>query len=128
MNFVRKVKEFINKAYQGKITEARDMLHENVLLEMSGNNQLSGKHYGKDVFFENFSKMLALSNGTYKITKEYDWLNGEDKCLLIAEEFIERDGTMYYFDRVIQYDFEKDKISKVRIYEGNPSVVNEAFR
>ncbi len=128
MDYVKQTKEFINRAYTGDIEGAKEMLSTDIVLEMGGKNQLSGQHIGRDGFFENFGKLLEITNGTYKMTKEYDWLNGTNRAVLIAQEFAERNGKKYYFDRVVEYVFTDDKISKVKIYEGDPFNVDEVFR
>lgn len=128
MDFVKQTKEFINRAYKGNIDGAKELLDENVTLEMGGDNKLSGNHIGRSAFFENFGRMMELSNGTYQMDNEYDWLNGNSKAVLIAQESVEKDGQRIYFDRVIQYNYSNGKIIRVKIYEGDPIVANNAFR
>ncbi len=128
MDFVKQSKEFLNRAYQENIAGAKELLSKNVILEMGGNNKLSGTHKGRNGFFANFSRMMELSNGSYEMTHEYDWLNGNSKAVLIAQECAEKDGEVIYFDRVIQYDFDNEKIVRIKIYEGDPANVDKTFR
>ncbi len=129
MDFVTKAQDFLSKAYQGDIPTAKSMLHQDVALEMNGKNQLSGKHRSPDGFFNNFAKMMKLTAGSYKMTKPYEWINGKSSALLFAEEYAERNGITYYFDRIIKYDFDDDGlINYVRIFEGNPTITDEVFK
>ncbi|WP_350286963.1 nuclear transport factor 2 family protein [uncultured Croceitalea sp.] len=127
MDYVKKAQEFLDKAYSGDMDGAREMLHEDMVLKMGGNSALAGEHQGKDGFFGNFGKMMELSQGSYKLTKVHEWVNADKKALLIAEEYVEKNGKEYKFDRIVQYSFDGDLINYVRIYEGDPEIADAAF-
>lgn len=127
MDYVKKAQEFLDKAYSGDMDGARAMLHENLVLKMGGNTALAGEHNGKDEFFANFGRMMELSQGSYKLTKVHEWVNADNKALLIAEEYVQKNGKEYIFDRIVQYGFEGELINYVRIYEGDSKIADAAF-
>ncbi|WP_046755998.1 nuclear transport factor 2-like protein [Kordia jejudonensis] len=127
MNYVKKAQEFLDKAYSGDTEGASEILHDKLKLQMVGNTALAGIHKGKEAFFANFGKMMELSQGSYKLTKTHEWINAENKALLMAEEYVNKNGKEYYFDRIIQYSFKDGLINFIRIYEGNPEIADIAF-
>ncbi|WP_350287366.1 hypothetical protein [uncultured Croceitalea sp.] len=127
MDYVKKAQEFLDKAYSGNIDGARAMLDEKLILKMGGTTALAGEHHGKDQFFANFGKMMELSQGSYKLTKVHEWVNADKKALLIAEEYVQKNGREYVFDRIVQYSFEGELINYVRIYEGDSQIADAAF-
>ena len=127
MDYGKKSQEFIDKAYSGNIEGAKEMLHPDLTLVMGGTTSLAGEHKGKEAFFGNFGKMMELSQGSYKLTKVHEWINANEKALLIAEESVAKNGKEYVFDRIIEYGYKDGLIYHVRIYEGNPEIVDAAF-
>ena len=119
--------QYLEAAYNKDIEKAKSYLSDDITLLMGGNNKLAGSYVGKDQFFATFGKMLEMTNFTYHLQEQVEWLEGKNRTLLLAIEEAERNGKKFEFKRAIDYQIQEDKIATVTIYEAAPQVVDQLF-
>ena len=120
-------KNYLEAAYSNEIEKAKSFLSENITLRMGGENALAGTYTGKDEFFGAFGKMLEMSNYTYKMIEQVEWLEGENRTILMTIEQVEKNGKEVAFERVVDYKIENSLISEITIYEAQPEKVDILF-
>ncbi len=119
---------YLNAAYSGDIVKAKSLLADDITLVMGGNNELSGTYVGPEKFMEGFGKMLQITNNTYQMKEQIEWLEGEHRTILITEEQAEKKGELHIFKRVVDYQIEEGKIKAIQLYEGNPEITDNVFK
>lgn len=127
MKKVEIAQKYLNSVYKGDIETATQMLDPSIKLTMEGNNQMSGVYSGIDAFFSAFGKMMDLTDNTYQMESQIEWLEGETRAVLFALESAIKDGKPYNFRRVIDYQIENEKIVEITIYEGEPTIADIVF-
>ncbi|GAA4277301.1 nuclear transport factor 2-like protein [Aquimarina mytili] len=127
MKNIEIAKKYLNAAYSGDIATAKSLLDENVKLTMNGNNEISGITNGREPFFASFGKMLQLTNNTYNLDEQVEWLEGQERAILIAKESAIRNDEKFEFSRVIDYIIKEGIIKEIKIYEGDPTIADKAF-
>ena len=121
------VKQYMAAAYTGNIAAAGEFLTEDVELIMSGQNQLGKTFKGREDFFGAFGKMMEITNGTYKLVEEKQWFENDNFVALFATESGAKNGIDLFYDRIVLYQFDKEKIKNIRIFEGNSEIVDALF-
>ncbi len=119
---------YLNAAYSGDIENAKSLLADDITLVMGGNNELSGTYVGPAKFMEGFGKMLEITNNTYQMKEQIEWLEGKNRCILITEEQAEKNGEAHTFKRVVDYQIKDGKIKAIQLYEGNPEITDNVFK
>lgn len=127
-NLLDLVHQYQAAAYAGDVVAAGEFLSENVTLTMGGNNQLSGVYLGREAFFGAFGRMMEITAGTYRLAQEYDSFTSPTRAVFLVQEQASRDGRDYFYDRTVEFVFDGSHILGVRIYEGNPEVVDVVFK
>lgn len=118
---------YLKAIYQKDYETANNLLAENITLTMNGNNKLSGIRIGKPAFFEAFERMMQLTQFSYKMIDEIEWLEGHSRALLLAVETATKNNVSYHFNRAIDYQIQDGKIQAIKIYEGEPVTVDLIF-
>lgn len=121
------VKQYMEAAYTGNISSAREFLTDDVALIMSGKNLLGNTFSGKENLFSAFGKMMDITNGTYKLVEEKQWLENDNFVALFATETGRKNGVDLFYDRIILYQFDQNKIKSIRVFEGNSEIVDLLF-
>ncbi|GFE67070.1 nuclear transport factor 2 family protein [Litoreibacter roseus] len=121
------VQSFLAAAYGGKIEDAKRYLTDDLRLEIAGSSAVSGTRSGPDAFFENFGRMLELTEHTYTMTEQTDWCASLDRVVLVATEQTTKDGKPLTFRRAVIYRFRSELIDQISVYELDPDVAAAAF-
>ncbi|WP_310397901.1 hypothetical protein [Hymenobacter sp.] len=127
-NLIALVHQYQAAAYSGDVAAAGEFLSDQVTLTLAGNNQLSGVYLGGDAFFGAFGRMMEITAGTYRLAQEYDSFSSPTRAVFLVQEQATRDGHDYVYDRVVEFIFDGPRILAVRVYEGNPEVVDVLFK
>ena len=127
MKNVEVAQKYLKAVYSGDVDTAKSMLAPMIKLTIRGNNELSGNYESIENFFAAFGKMMELANNTYRMDEQIEWLEGEKRAVLFALESAEKDGKRHQFHRVIDYKIDGNEILEIRIYEGDPHVVDNVF-
>ncbi|MGB5819559.1 MAG: hypothetical protein WBG90_08745 [Saonia sp.] len=127
MKNIEIAQKYLNAAYSGDIATAKSVLDANIKLTMNGNNEVSGTTIGREPFFKSFGKMLQLTNNTYNLDEQVEWLEGHRRAVLIAKESAIRNDKKLEFGRVIDYIIKEGVIKEIKIYEGEPTIADIAF-
>jgi len=79
--------ELIRKGYEaflsGDMTAMNDLLSDDVVWHVPGNNQLSGDYRGKEETFSNFAKVFELTGGDFQL-EIHDVLANDDHVVVLA--------------------------------------------
>lgn len=94
---------------------------------MNGNNKLSGIQIGKPAFFEAYERMMQITQFSYKMIEETEWLEGHSRAVVLAVETATKNNVSYHFNRAIDYQIQEEKIQAIKIYEGEPITVDLIF-
>ncbi len=81
----------------------RKYFDPNVVYIVPGDNALSGKFTGPDAVMGYFGKLMALTQGTYKITAQR-WLVNDTKVALVTENYAEIGEKSHAWGEVIVFE------------------------
>ncbi|WP_350286956.1 hypothetical protein [uncultured Croceitalea sp.] len=71
---MKQTKDFINRVCTQNIVGARRMVQLRYCSRKWWNKPISGKHHNRDGFLENFGRLPEVTGGSYKMTKEFNWV------------------------------------------------------
>jgi ketosteroid isomerase-like protein len=87
----RRAYEAFDKADMETVSE---LMADDVVWHVGGNNALSGEYKGKDAVFGFFGKLMQLTGGTFKL-EVHDILANDEHSVTLVTETAEKDGKKY---------------------------------
>lgn len=121
MHSIDIAKTYIQAAQTGdQATLARVISHE-VVWHQPGNNQFSGTHRGMVAVGQMLGQMMAVSKGTFSITRADHYMANGD-CVAVSIEFAgERDGLVLQQPGVDLLRIADGRIVEVRLFSSDPA-------
>jgi ketosteroid isomerase-like protein len=124
------VQRYLQAVSTGDLDTAAVLLSADVRLEMPGAGSLAGHYVGREAFFAAFRRMMAVTQGTYKLVETTAWTSDKSTVVLLAVESAVRNGQTIRFRRAIAYKLSAStatRIATVDVYELDPQAAEQAF-
>jgi ketosteroid isomerase-like protein len=76
---------------KGDMDTVGELIADDAVYHISGNNPLSGDYKGKKAIFGFFGKLMEVTGGTFKL-EVHDILANDDHTVILVRETAEKDG------------------------------------
>ena len=121
MNLIDIAKTYIQAAQTGDQATLGRILSPDVVWHQPGNNQFSGVHRGMAAVGQLLGQMMAVSKGTFAITRADHFMANGD-CVAVSIQFAgERDGLVLQQPGVDLLRIADGRIVEVRLFSSDPA-------
>jgi len=93
----------------GDMNALAEVMDENVLWHVPGNNQLSGDYKGRDDTFAYYGKLAELTGGTFKV-ELHDILANDEHTVGMHRDTATRDGKSLDTNEILVFHIRDGKI------------------
>lgn len=121
MNAIEIAKTYIQAAQIGDQATLGRVLSPDVVWHQPGNNQFSGTHCGMAAVGQMLGQMMAVSQGTFAITRADHYMANGDWVAVSIEFAGERDGLTLQQAGVDLLRIADGKIVEVRLFSSDPA-------
>jgi ketosteroid isomerase-like protein len=112
----------VKKGYEafakGDMATLEDVLDENMVWHIAGNNPLAGEYRGREAVFKMFVKIAELSGGTFR-NDPHDVLANDEHAVALTRETASRGSKQLDESSVQVYHIESGKVTEAWSFEHN---------
>lgn len=112
---------YIKAAQTGDQAALARVISPDVVWYQPGNNQFSGTHHGMAAVGQMLGRMMAVSNGTFAITRADHYMANGDWVAVSIEFAGHRDGLTLQQPGVDLLRISDGKIVEVRLFSSDPA-------
>jgi ketosteroid isomerase-like protein len=121
------VRAYLATAGSGDLDRAAQFFTDDFVWVAQGDNPGAGIRTGPRAVLNYFGEMKGLSDGTYAITGEVDWLVSDSRVMLIAAETMTVGGRRHDWRRFILFTVRGAQFCDLRIFEDDQAAFDTVF-
>lgn len=121
MQSIQIAQTYIQAAQTGDQATLASVVSPDVVWYQPGNNQFSGTHHGMAAVGQMLGQMMAVSKGTFAITRADHYMANGDWVAVSIEFAGKRDGLTLQQAGVDLLRITDGKIVEVRLFSSNPA-------
>ncbi|MBC7940031.1 MAG: nuclear transport factor 2 family protein [Chitinophagaceae bacterium] len=118
---VQLVLDYLAAASRRDFAAAATFFADDLVYRVPGTNPLAGTFHGKSAALDYFGRVMAASQGSYKVDEIVDWLVSETRVMLIARESITVNGRSHNWTRHILFQIVQGRFADVALFEDDQS-------
>lgn len=121
------VLDYFDAWARGDVAEGESYWADDFVGFQAGHGPLAGYYHGPQEFHERWiNGTLALTGGRWTVERAEVVLAGEDGVVVIAYEWMERDGKgRIDTEKLVVYTIRDGKIRTCRMYDGDQGAIDE---
>jgi ketosteroid isomerase-like protein len=123
---VQLVKNYQAAMARQDFNAGRAYFDPDVIYIVPGNNKLSGVFKGPDKVMGYFGKLMELTSGTYKITKQ-KWLVNDTKVALVTDNYAEINSKTHTWNEVIVFEIINEKKHAIEMFQDDQAALDEFY-
>ncbi|MBS1842787.1 MAG: nuclear transport factor 2 family protein [Actinobacteria bacterium] len=114
---------------RGDSAEAEDFWAEDFVGFQAGHGVLAGYYRGRQAFHDGWiQRTLELTGGRWTVERAEVILAGEEGVVVIADEWMERDGKgRIDTEKLVVYTIRDGKILTCRMYDGDQGAIDDFY-
>jgi ketosteroid isomerase-like protein len=118
----------VKKGYEafakGDMATLTDVLGQDMVWHIAGNNPLAGEYQGRDAVFKMFAQLVELSGGTFR-NEPHDILANDEHAVALTRETASREGKQLDALSVQVYHIRVGKVIEAWSFEHDSPAYDE---